>query len=344
MHILIVRLGAIGDVVMSSALLPGLAARYPQAQLHWLTSETGAELLAHHPLLARVWVLPEAALKHAVATPGRRREALGLLQGFLAQARRHRFDLLIDCQGLLKSALVARLLRARRRVVLKPREGAHLLFREAVREPVTHGGPVCREYRLLAEHLGLPAHAFGMSLQASPAAAARAAARFPAGAAPRVFLFPFTTRPQKHWPMNYFAALARQLQREHGAAVTVLGGPGNLAAARALVQGLALADVVAGPESNLDEKLASIGQADLCIGVDTGLTHMALALRRPTIALFGSTCPYDDLGELPGKVFFDALDCAPCRRRPTCDERYDCMTGISVARVADAARRLLAGG
>ena len=71
-----------------------------------------------------------------------------------------------------------------------------------------------------------------------------------------------------------------------------------------------------------------VSNATAVIGVDTGLTHMGIAAGVPTVALFGSTCPYTETGRDNVDVIYHKLDCAPCKRRPTCGGAYTCMTGI----------------
>jgi heptosyltransferase I len=86
---------------------------------------------------------------------------------------------------------------------------------------------------------------------------------------------------------------------------------------------------------------ALIERARLVIGVDTGLTHIGTAVRRPTIALFGSTLPYTRGAESPLRVLHHPLPCAPCKRKPTCGGEFMCMRDLRPERVADAALELL---
>lgn len=340
MDILLIRLSAIGDVVMSTSLIQALHARHPGSRIVWLTEEFGAELLAHHPRLDQVWILPRRSWRQS----WRSGQFLRLTRDILAFHRHIRsrtFDLVLDLQGIPKSAVWTRLARARRRVILNPHDGAQFLVPEKVHPPRHHARLVCSEYRVLAEYLQLPEAAFAMSLEASPLAKAKAVQWAMHRPPPRVFLFPFTTRPQKHWIADYWNELGMRLHHEVKAHISVLGGPGDAETATTLIKGIPHAEVVAGPHSHLDEKMSLIPHADLCIGVDTGLTHMSLAFARPTIAIFGSTRPYLNTGSLPCIVMYDGLDCAPCRRHPTCDGRFDCMRGITVERVVQAAKSLL---
>jgi len=77
------------------------------------------------------------------------------------------------------------------------------------------------------------------------------------------------------------------------------------------------------------------------IGVDTGLGHMGIAFGRPSLLLFGSTCPYLETGQANAKVLYHSRPCSPCKRRPTCHGAYDCMRDIGVDEVTRAARVLL---
>ncbi|WP_462321753.1 glycosyltransferase family 9 protein, partial [Halochromatium sp.] len=78
---------------------------------------------------------------------------------------------------------------------------------------------------------------------------------------------------------------------------------------------------------------ALIGRARLLVGVDTGLSHMGIALERPTVLLFGSTCPYTETGSTKARVLYHRRDCSPCRRRPTCNGAFSCMRDIGVDEV-----------
>ncbi|MEM9160222.1 MAG: glycosyltransferase family 9 protein [Verrucomicrobiota bacterium] len=342
MDILIVRLSAIGDIVMSTSLIKGLRLKYPNARLVWLTEGLGEELLQHHPDLDEVWLLPRKKWQ-ALGRSFRWIEAGTVIRGFCKKLRSRAFDLVLDLQGIPKSAVWTRIAEANRRVILNPRDGAQLLIREQVSEPQKYAGRYCREYRAMARYLELPESAFAMSLRASPDGISRAESRWSSNSRvePRVFFFPFTTRPQKHWSVAYWNVLAERLTGAFGAKVVVLGGPGDLEGARAIVEGIADAEIVAGWDSDLDDKMALIPHADVCVGVDTGLTHMSLAFGRPTVGIFGSTCPYEDLGDLPGKALYDHMECSPCRRHPTCDGRFDCMKAITVERVLAAMKPYL---
>lgn len=331
-RILIIRLSALGDVVMSSGLIPALRSRYPNAQLSWLTEAPAAPLLKHNPRLHEVIVWPKAAWKDL----WRQRRWADLwreIRAFRRMLRQRQFDLVIDAQGLLKSGLWAWMTGAPRRVGLMPREGAQHLVHERVEPPAGQDTRMGNEYRFLARYMGAADAAFIPDLALGTTASAQARERLTqAGATgPFALLVPFTTRPQKHWVEANWAALAHALIAD-GLTPVMLGGPGDREAA-ARIHALAPALINLTGQLKLDESAAVVAQCRILIGVDTGLTHMGSALRRPTIALFGSTCPYTDSGSPDTRILYDALPCAPCRRRPTCGGRFDCMSGLTVNRV-----------
>ncbi len=97
-------------------------------------------------------------------------------------------------------------------------------------------------------------------------------------------------------------------------------------------------------DTSLLQAAALIEHSKLVIGVDTGLSHMGIAFGRPTLLLFGSTRPYLDPGRANARVLYHLLPCSPCKRRPTCGGRHDCMRQIGVDEVLAAARDLTLAG
>lgn len=338
-RILIIRLSAIGDVVMASGLLPALRRRWPEAHIAWLVEPVAAELLRGHPLLDEVIVWPRGDW-HRLLRERRYGQWLGVVRRFVAELRRRRFDLALDTQGLLKSALWAWMSGAAERVGLDSREGSGRLMTRRVSS--RRDDPrMSSEYRELAAALGLPAEAFQLSLAVAPAAAeAAGTALRSAGVEGRyAVLCPFTTRPQKHWFEDRWTALAVRLA-EQGLTPVLLGGPADRdAAARIAEAGPAIVNLTG--RLPLAASVAAIRQAALLIGVDTGLTHMGTAFGIPTLALFGSTRPYLEPLSPRTRVLYQALDCSPCRRHPSCGGRYDCMRAHSVDGVLAAALTLL---
>lgn len=338
-RILIIRLSAIGDVVMASGLIPALRSRWPDAQLAWLVEPAAAPLLRHNPQLDEVIVWSRAEWRQ-LWQQRRYRELWRRARQFRRELKAHRFDLVLDAQGLLKSGIWAWLSGAPQRLGLIAREGSHLLMSERVVPTQRPDKLIGSEYRFLAEHLGAAPEAFKLDLAigADPLASARAALREAGVAGPVAALCPFTTRPQKHWFEERWTELAGRLQ-EQGYTTVLLGGPGDVEAAARIVAANPGIVNLAG-RLKLDETVAAIADSNLLIGVDTGLTHMGTALGIPTVALFGSTRPYFQAGTETTTILYEPLDCSPCRRRPSCNGAFDCMRRHTVDKVFAAAMRL----
>jgi len=266
------------------------------------------------------------------------------LRGFAGELRRRRFDLALDTQGLLKSGVWAWASRAPRRLGLGSREGSARLMSEVLEVPRDH--PVMgSEYRQVAAHLGLPSDPFPMDLAVTEAdrQTARQALAAAGVSGPYAVLCPFTTRPQKHWFDERWRALAGGLGKRLGLAPVVLGGPGDQAAAAALLDSDGAAVSLAG-QLELRASAALVAESSLLVGVDTGLTHMGTAFGIPTLALFGSTRPYLQTDSPRTRVLYHSLWCSPCRRRPICGGVFSCMRLHQAGTVLNAASELLEAG
>lgn len=343
-RILIIRLSAIGDVIMASGVIPCLRDAFPDATLVWLTGEGNEDLLRHNRQLDRVLVLPRRRWRRLF----QQRHWLTLwreMRKFRQELRRQRFDWVLDLQGLLKSALWARLTGAYRLIGFESKEGAEWLMTEVV-DRNTRSDLLGKEYRRMMQVLQTSPSRFAMdiALVAEVEQQANILLREEGVADAYIVFCPFTTRPQKHWFDERWSKLCRVLGKATGAMPVLLGGPGD----RFRAEGIAAASGV--PVANLcgktrlDECAAVIRGARLLIGVDTGLTHLGIAMQCPTLALFGSTAPYLDTGSPSARVLYHKLACSPCHRRPTCEGAFTCMDRHSVEDVLTAALDLLRGG
>lgn len=340
--ILIIRLSAIGDIVMASPLIAALRRKYPGARLVWLVQPEGYELLAANEQLDEVMVWQRNEWRDL----WRRRRVLTLLKeivGFVRQLRRQRFDLALDIQGLMKSGVWARLSGARQRIGLDSREGSARLMTRVVKHS-DGDDRIGAEYRSFARALELPDDSFVMrlALTADDRNFADHLLQERGVENSYIVICPFTTRPQKHWFESRWLDLIEQVNTQLSLPVVMLGGPSDATAAQRLDREQDSSINLVG-KTRLRQAAAVISRARLLIGVDTGLTHMGIALGVPTIALFGSTCPYRDSGRDDTVILYSARDCSPCWRNPTCNGDFTCMRDHSVGDVMQAATRLLSG-
>lgn len=343
--ILIIRPSAMGDIVMASPMLAVLRRAYPQARISWLVEPGLADLLRHNNDLDEVILWPKGEWRR-LAKEKRFIELFRQVASLRRELHRHHFDLAIDAVGLAKSRFLLWLSGAKETIGFLSKEpGAFLLDRKVVK---SHGDPaMSSEYREMIVALGLDPGLFQPKIVVSAADAANVRQLLQSVDVRSDYLVfaPFTTRPQKHWFEARWAQLAGELVDKFGKPVVILGGPGDAEPGAEIVRLSATPALqnLCG-QTTLGQSAAIIEQATLLIGVDTGLTHMGTAFSIPTLALFGATCPYQTTASPRTQVLYDAPPCSPCRRRPTCHDRFDCMRALTVEKIVAAATNLLDEG
>lgn len=340
--ILIIRLSAIGDVVMASPMIAALRKTYPDCKLSWLVEPAQAALLEENKQLDEVIIWPKSRWKQL----WRQRQYLSLLKevkAFVQLLRKREFDLALDCQGLLKSGVWAYLSGAPRRIGLGSKEGSRIFMTETLDPAAFQRDRISSEYLFLMDYLGCDTKTFAMEVAQSEKSIAHSRELLIShGLGNNYVVFcPFTTRPQKHWLNTHWLQLATELE-SYKLPCVVLGSPQDKEAAEVFVEHKNIYSLVG--KTSLQEAAAIIDKAVCLVGVDTGLTHMGHAVGTPTVAIFGSTRPYLDAGVETGRVIYHAMSCSPCRRHPTCNGRFDCMRSISVQDVLVEMRSLIRFG
>lgn len=341
-HILLVRLSARGDLVFASPLVRALRRTYPHARLTWIAESHTVDLIRHHPELDEVLVWDRGGWKKLL----KRGRILTLVReacSFVRSLRARRFDVALDLQGLLRSGLVTYLSGAPLRVGLGSKEGSRIFMTHVLPRDAGNTELISSEYRFLAEELGLDVGDFELEVPLSVQDRAWADARIRELGLEKGFLaaIPFTTRPQKHWFEDRWGELLDRALPDLGLPPLVLGGPGDLGALERLRLHCRIVPLDLVGKTSLSQAAAVVERATLVVGVDTGLTHVAVASKRPTIALFGSNIPYTEPLAPQAKVLVHWLPCSPCKGNPTCGGEFTCMRLITVDEILAAAREVL---
>ena len=250
----------------------------------------------------------------------------------------------------LSSALLMALAGVPERVGYAAEGRGILLTKRVPRETASRATPRTAEYRALARAAGLTMAATDPRFEAT--AAERDAAR--ALTAPRVsapsgrwlVVAPGAAYgPAKQWGGDRFGETAAALAREHSLATVVVGSaadrPAGAEVAAALDRaGLAVTDLTGA--TDLAALVGILDGAALVLTNDSGVMHVAAALRRPTVAIFGSTSPLWTSASAPWVVnLYASYPCSPCYQR-TCAIGYGCLRAIGPDAALAAARRLLA--
>jgi ADP-heptose:LPS heptosyltransferase len=283
-RILVVRLSSLGDVVRITGLLASLRVALPRAEIVVATGSGAAPLLAMHPAIDRLLLAKR---------PTRRRLAFAWeAWRRLAPLRRDGgFDLALDLHGTRPSAVWTRLSRAR---VKARRGGPGAGWAAQVPMDMTRADD--GESFLLLRKLGLELPYQPPRLYLDPAADAAVSARLAAAGLPQrgyILVSPFSRWTAKDWPVDHYARLLPALAAASGRPLLLSGGRGAAAASdmdrlRALLPpGIAS---LAGA-FRVEGLMALVARAGLVISGDSGPMHIAAALGRPQVALFGPTWP-----------------------------------------------------
>jgi len=278
--ILIVRLGAIGDVTNALVLATAIKDAAPQTRIGWAVHPLSAPLVQDHPAVDRVH------LWH-------RGKGFREWRRVRDEVRSEGYDLAVDLQRLFKSALLARASKAPRVLGFdraRTKEGSWLLTLERIGVGPKRAHMV-DQYLEFARHLGLQNAQARHVLPANPEAEAWADEQVRAwGAAPWILNLG-ASKPANRWPAERFGQLAESLAREGKAPVVLTGGKQDRDAAEAAIAaGEAQAINLAGATS-LAQLIALLGRSRLFVGCDTGPMHLAVAQGVPVLALFGPADP-----------------------------------------------------
>lgn len=283
-RLLIVKLSSIGDVVHALPVAVALRQRYQQAHISWAAEEWTAPLLRGHPAIDRIVVFP--TMRWGSFDP----KWMQLYWQAVRRLRDASYDVSIDLQGLLKSAVVALLSRAPLRIGLhEQREGAHLVSRALL----PHDGRlhVVDDYLRCAEFLGASPTPVSFALPVQPEARASIDKRLSemdvAGAAPLIVINPSASAAWKTWPVEHWARVVRVLSR--AGAIILVGGAAQKAVHAEIARraGRPVHDLTG--HTTLAELVALLDRCAIHVAPDTGSAHIAAALGRPVVGLYGPT-------------------------------------------------------
>ncbi|QQW67173.1 lipopolysaccharide heptosyltransferase I [Helicobacter pylori] len=286
MKIAIVRLSALGDIIVSAVFLALIKERFTDAQIEWFVDERFGAILEHSPYIDK---LHPIALKSALTTFN----PLKIFKLFKS-LRAYEYDIVIDMQGLIKSALITQMLKAPKKVgfdCASAREGLSAFF-YSQKVSIAYNEPVLkRNFTLLSHALNLPKKEISEGLSSRSKV-------FSYQDSPKIdalnlnenklkILFVLeTSKINKTYPIERFKELALALENfqicllwhaDEDKATALYGALKNQC------------DVLLLPKLTLNEIKALLFKMDLIIGGDTGITHLAWALQKPSITLYGNT-------------------------------------------------------
>jgi heptosyltransferase-1 len=332
-RILLVKLSSFGDVLHTLPTLEALRSAYPHAHITWLVEAAYAPLLQAQPALDEVWEAPRLRPGEILAGANRAR-----LRQLIKGLRARPFDLVLDVQGLLKSALWVALAQSPRKVGYdRTREGSYLALTERV-PPFDPEAHAVWRYLNLAHYLGAPPAPprFSLALDAEVDTSGLIPA---ANARPLVVLHPGARWQSKLWPAAAWARLAGWLQNQ-GFQVALTGSRADQPLVFEIIKNTRSPVLNLAGATSLAQLAAVLRQTRLAVTTDTGVMHLAAALGTPVVALFGPTAPWrtGPFGEGHQVVRLD-LPCSPCFKR-RCPAPL-CLSGLPPETVTAACEKVL---
>lgn len=333
MKILILKPSSLGDVVQALPVLRLIKQHLPTSQIYWWLDRRFVPLLEGDPDLAgvipfererwgSVWRWPEMA-------------------GSLRQIRAHHFDWVIDLQSLFRSGIVAWLANGGWTIGLDDaREGARGFYDVIVSRP-SYDTHAVDWYLKVLSVLNVPMHWNFQWLPIRKAVAAGIREKWPIGNSRWVALQPGARWENKRWPLEHFVEVVKRLSASDASLrFVVLGSSADAALGRVLYEAEPAKCLDLTGTTSLPEMVEWIRASHLVITNDTGPMHVAAALRKPVVALFGPTEPRrtGPYGALHQVLQQQSLPCVPCMNS-TChyEKPIECLRGITPATVARAA-------
>ncbi|MDR2463520.1 MAG: glycosyltransferase family 9 protein [Verrucomicrobiales bacterium] len=317
MKILVVKPTALGDVAQALGVAPVL--RRGAGRLAWLVDEDYAPLVKACPAVDEIITFPRRRLGKSPSAWWR----------WLRSLRRHGFDVALDLQGLARSALMMRAVRADWRVGLRSaREGARLAYNVAVDDCQRRAAD-----RYLAAALLVAGDADGELPDAPPLAVPSGDLPGSLSAGRYTVLHPYSKWNTKLWPWRHYAELARCLPGEQ---FVLIGSGAFFPMDEPNVLDLR-------NRTGLAELLVLLGNARAVISTDSGPLHVAAAFDRPLVALFGATDPSKTAPRATRvRTLTVNLPCRPCGRR-VCEQplTMECLRLITPQAVATAWKEII---
>ncbi|MDB5804800.1 MAG: lipopolysaccharide heptosyltransferase [Betaproteobacteria bacterium] len=282
-RILLVKTTSLGDVIHCLPAVSDLAAHFPGVRLDWVVEEPYAGVVALHPAVTNVLPVAMRRWRKSLASRG----TWGEIGGFKRLLAREGYDRVIDAQGLVKSALLARLARGERHGLdaSSAREGiATRTYHHRHHVPWTLDA-VARNRRLLGLSLGyIPRGEPRYGIEVPPAQAGWLSRK------PYCMLLTGTADGAKLWPEERWLELARLAAQGGYTCLLPHGSSTEETRAARVAASLGEAGVLV-PRMALTDLAGVLAGADLVIGLDTGLTHLAAALNRPTVGIYCGSRP-----------------------------------------------------
>jgi len=293
-RVLLIKMTSLGDVIHNLPVATDIRRHLPAATIDWVVEEQYAPLVAMHPAVNRVIPIALRRWRRAPFSGTAWRE----IAAFRRELRSHAYDAIVETQGLLKSAVVAKL--ARGPICGFGPATAHERFASMFYDITCEFPP---EAHKILRYRSVAARALGYAVAGTIDYGIAPRVPRPAIAAARYCLaFHSTARAAKLWPEANWVELVRLLERAGYACILPWGSDEERARSERIAA--AAPGAIVPPKFSLDEMSALVAGAGVVVGVDTGFTHLAAALARPVVGIFCDSNPVDASPIGPGPTAY----------------------------------------
>lgn len=315
MRILVVKTSSLGDVIHTFPAVHALRERFPMAQIDWLVNPSFIPIVSAHPDVDEVIPYPRSAFSNLLTL-------LPWAQRLISRLRKGHYDVVIDFQGLFRTAIFAGFSRGIQVIGYEnPREGiARYFYKEKYFVP--------SEMHAVRRSLTLAQKAFGSSdeivwpelrLADSLKADAEKILPPPEPGERTIGIVPGARWESKKWPVSFFVSLIETMSmRNAKVRFAIIGGPDDVALASEILTSLGtnIRVISAAGKTDTAVLLALIQCCDVLVSSDTGPLHIAVAQNVPTFSLFGPNDPaYSGPSGATHRVYRSHLSCSPCLKR-----------------------------
>lgn len=307
MKILVIKLGALGDVINTFPLVVHLKKHF-NAEIDWLVAPLSYPLVANHPCVNKAILFDKSRLRHSLPRAVR-------------ELRTKKYDVTLDLQRILKSGLFAMASRSDRRIGFNKercKEQAWLFPFDRIppSDPQAH---MINQYFEFSTHMGVPRGKVSWMIP-------RTSKKVPGLPEKYIVLNIGASRRVKLWPPDHFAILADLINKNFHLQPVLTGGPGDIHLAKRIMDKANCNIIDLTGRTSIPLLVEVIADARCVITCDTGAMHLASALGTDLVALFGPTDPRRT-GPFRGRVIqIKELACVPCNRQK-CDD-LQCMEAI----------------
>ena len=333
-RILIARLSSMGDIVLTTPLIRVLRRRFSEARIDFVVKWEFAELLHSNPYLTNVYAYDSRTGVHGLFVLAR-------------QLRSHRYELFVDLHNNYRTNLLRFLTYPGRTVTFSKQIVKRTLL---VKTGINLYGKILQvpdRYVKTLQPFGIENDGKGLELFPTEAQWIKVQSIFRrhhlGDESLAIGLGPIAAHPLKQWPR--FAELGQELVQRYGARILLFGGPPDVQQVQAIAAQIPNAPIVLCGQLSHLESAAALQRCALYVGNDTGTVHMATAMQRKVVAIFGPTV--EEFGFYPYSaqsfVVSKPLSCRPCThtgKRRCKIKTHACMQEITVAEVVEAVEKV----